>query len=122
MPAIDREAPEFLSPQEIAARYGFDQGAVYRWIVQGVVIAGHDVKLEAVKIGKSWRVPAGSWERFLAACNGNNPANIAQQEQERAKQDAAHLQAMKELKRRYGDLEQASPEEIAELERRASLT
>jgi hypothetical protein len=67
------EEAGYLSPQEISADYGCDQGTVYNWIALGVPVGGQRVRLHALRVGKLWRVPRASWEAFLAACNPGPP-------------------------------------------------
>ena len=61
--------PEYLTPRTIAARYSCTVACVRSWIQHGVVIGGHQVRLAALRVGRSWRVRAEDWETFLRQCN-----------------------------------------------------
>ncbi len=94
---------DYMSPQQIAARYGFDQTAVYRWILYGVAVGGHEVKLRAMKVGKSWRVTVAGWEEFLKLCNPDHWRAIAElQERERKEAAAQAGREDEELARELG--------------------
>jgi hypothetical protein len=69
MSVLTENAPAYLTPQDIAVRYSFDQDTVYTWITSGVRVRGQMIRLDALRIGKSWRIEQAAWERFLAACN-----------------------------------------------------
>jgi hypothetical protein len=88
---------EYLSPQQIAERFSFTVDAVQSWIIRGVTIAGHTIRLHAIKVGKSWRVPAESWNTFLAACNPPGSVQAGS-----ACQSPAAAAADKRLRKRLG--------------------
>ncbi len=87
---------QYLSTAAVAKQYGFSDDSVRRWITDGVQVGGLTVRLEAVKVGKSWRVPPGGMEAFLAACNGREvtpPVDPAPRKR-RDKEDMEYLESM----------------------------
>ena len=83
-----REAPEWLSAAQVAARYGVTPQAVYKWIDAGRV--------------RGERTPGGSWR--LAA---------DQFERHGARQDAATATLKRKLVERAGNAPGPSDEELA---------
>lgn len=51
------ESKEFYSPQEIANMLGVTRKTIYNWIV--------DNNINAVKIGRSWRISHQELQRFI---------------------------------------------------------
>jgi hypothetical protein len=89
---------QYLSPQRIAATYGFTSYAVLRWINDGITVGGHQVRLAAEKIGKSWRVRTEDWEEFRRLCNPATWREIAERQQgERKEAGAAARREEQEL-------------------------
>lgn len=93
--AID--ALPYLSPQQIAARYGVNQDTVCHWIKNGVLIGGLPVRLAAVRVGKSWRIHPQAWDDFLLACN---PGKRLDQLPETPSVERLNREAAERLKRR----------------------
>jgi hypothetical protein len=93
-------AEEFLTPQEIAARFRVDQDTVLRWIREGVNVRGlpRPVRLDAVRVGNRYRVPADALAAFLAACNPEREAAPAPA----PAADAAARAARRRLRRELG--------------------
>ena len=52
-------AEKFYSVQRVARRFGVSENTIYRLIEEG--------RLEAMRIGRQYRIPAGCVERFLEA-------------------------------------------------------
>jgi hypothetical protein len=59
-----------LSTAQVAARYGYSDEAVRRWIDPGLEVAGVPVRLRAIRVGRHWRTREDWVAEFLAACNG----------------------------------------------------
>ena len=59
---------EYLTPEEVAARYKVTRQAIYKWISEG--------KLRAIKLGRTTRIPATALQEFI------KPADVEQPKQE----------------------------------------
>lgn len=93
-------APEYLSPRRIAERYDCTVDSVRHWILSGVLVAGRPVRLQALRVGRCWRVSGAAWEAFLAACNPDRSAARTIPGPGRAAQEAraAHERLRKRLR------------------------
>jgi hypothetical protein len=66
-----------LSTAQVAARYGYSDEAVRRWIDPGLEVAGVLVRLQAIRVGRHWRTREDWVADFLAACNGGTKVVVA---------------------------------------------
>ena len=48
---------EYLTPEEVAARYKVTRQAIYKWISEG--------RLRAIKLGRSTRIPVAALQEFI---------------------------------------------------------
>jgi hypothetical protein len=87
-------AERYLIPKEIAAEYRVTLGTVYHWITHGIPVAGHVVRLRAVRVGIQWRIAESAWREWLHATNPDTWREIARQEEVDRK---AHEKADREL-------------------------
>lgn len=72
-----------LTVAQVAARAGVGRNTVCEWIRRGVLVAGRRVKLQAVRLGGSWRVAEEWWARFIAEQNGGARVELAEQQTRR---------------------------------------
>jgi hypothetical protein len=68
--AVERK---YLSLSRIAAEHDCTVDAVRWWVTTGVLVGGQRVRLRAVRVGRSWRVPVEAWDEFMAGCNPEAP-------------------------------------------------
>jgi hypothetical protein len=67
---------------ELSRTSGRSADTICNWITKGVVIGGHRIKLEGVRVGRSWFTTAQAYGRFLSACNANNAGAVESRELE----------------------------------------
>jgi len=54
---------------ELAARVDRTRNTVFRWITNGIAVAGRVVKLRAKRVGGRWLISPEAWELFERECN-----------------------------------------------------
>ncbi len=64
---------EYLKTTEVAKRLQVSPNTVLSWITSGVRISGRNHRLDATRIGRNFRIPPDSIERFLAEMQPDQP-------------------------------------------------
>jgi predicted transcriptional regulator len=78
-----------LTAADVAKRCGVALSTVYVWISRGVRVKGVRARLAAVRVGWGWRVGEDGLAAFLAALNGGERVELAEQRTRRQRQAEA---------------------------------
>ena len=67
---------KYLSPAQVALEYKVKPLTVTRWITRGVTVNGQHIRLQALRVGRSWKTLKPWVDHFIAQCNPDRPPSI----------------------------------------------
>lgn len=101
--ATEIAAGDAIKLRDLARRFDVDPSVAFRWMQRGLPTGkGDRVRLEALRIGKSWRTSEAAVRRFLTALPQSTTASAAPVLRTPTQRERDSARAVGELRAKYG--------------------